>query len=253
MKNNLAIKLKGTTLFFILSIMSIKVYSQASNNDSLKYSSQIIRIEQQLLNDIPTGDTTLWSKYLDNSYYVITEDGTGFNRKEFLSSFSPLPKGYSGHINITKPHFVFKNNTAVFHYVADEYEFVFGQKLHTTYGTVNTYIKTDTSWKAIASQTFEIPQLPPAIKISPLVLKNYTGIYKLADSVTCTISLEKDTLFIQKKARNKQALFAETDNIFFRQSDTRGRKIFTKDENGIMLMLERRNGEDVVWKKIKDL
>ena len=48
-------------------------------------------------------------------------------------------------------------------------------------------------------------------------------------------------------------MFAETENVFFRKKDTRGRKIFVKDENQIMLMNERRNGQDVVWKRIKNL
>jgi hypothetical protein len=38
--------------------------------------------------------------------------------------------------------------------------------------------------------------------------------------------------------------------VFFRKSDARGRKLFVQDETGQMLMLERRNGQDVVWKKM---
>ncbi|MEP6513740.1 MAG: nuclear transport factor 2 family protein [Parafilimonas sp.] len=244
-------KLKNVSILCSFFIMCVKAYSQPENSDSIKYSSQIIRIEQQLLDAITSGDTVVWSKYLDEEYYIITEDGTGYNKNEFLLTFRALPKGFSGYINLIEPHFIFKNNIAIIHYVSDEYEFVFGQKIHTTYSTADTYFKTDTSWKMIASQVFEIPQLPPAIKVSGSVLKNYTGIYQLSDSVTCTISLENDTPFIQKKGRKKEALFAETENIFFRQSDTRGRKIFTKDEQGNMLMRERRNGEDVIWKRIK--
>lgn len=253
MRNNFRNHLRRILGLIIFFSMAVKAFSQPGNNDSLKYSSQIIRIEQQLLDAIAPGDTALWSKYLDPSYYMVNEEGKGVTRKEFLQDFGPLPKGFSGHINLTHPHLIFRNNLAVLHYVADEHEFVFGQELHTTYGTVNIYTKTDSSWKVIASQVFEIPQLPPAINISPTILKNYTGIYRLSDSVTCTISLEKDTLFIQKKGRKKEALFAETETVFFRQSDARGRKFFVKDDNGMMLMRERRNGEDLVWKRIKNL
>jgi hypothetical protein len=244
-------KLKWVFILGASLITCVKSYSQSGANDSLQYSSQIMRIEQQLLDAIPLGDTSLWDKYLDDNYFIITEDGTGYTKTEFLSGFHTMLKGYSGYIRIIKPHFIFKGKLAIFHYVADEYEYVFGQKIHTTYATVNTYIKTDTSWKIIAAQVFEIPQLPPAIKVSNAILKTYTGIYQLSDSVTCAISLENDTLFIQKKGRNKEALFAETETVFFKQSDTRGRKIFATDENGFMLMRERRNGEDVVWKRIK--
>jgi len=82
-------------------------------------------------------------------------------------------------------------------------------------------------------------------------LKQYAGHYQLADSNTCVISLKNDTLFIMKKTGGPVALFAETENIFFRRADTRGRKIFVKNEKGDMLMLERRNGNDLSWKRIK--
>ncbi len=51
--------------------------------------------------------------------------------------------------------------------------------------------------------------------------------------------------------RAKETLFPETDNVFFRLHDTRGRKFFVEDEQGKMLLRGRRNGEDVVWKRIK--
>lgn len=244
---------KYNFIFYASIMIGAKALPQSGYNDSVQYSSQIIRIEQQLLDAIPAADTALWNRYLDDSYFIITEDGTGYNKKEFLSTFGPLPKGFSGYIKVINPHFIFKNNIATVHYVADEYEIIFGQNVHTTYSTLNTYIKTDTSWKIVASQVFEIPQLPVAVKINNSILKKYTGIYKLTDSITCIISLENDTLFIQKKDRGREPLFAETENVFFRKKDTRGRKIFVKDENQNMLMNERRNGQDVVWKRIKNL
>ena len=211
----------------------------------------MINIEQSLMDAIPTGDTVTWSKYLDANFFIITEDGTRFSRQSFLATFHSLPKGYSGYIKVTEPRIEFNENTAVIAYVSDEHEFVFGQELHTTYSSLNTYIKTDTSWMMIASEVFEIPKLPLPAKVLPDTLKRYTGIYFLNDTITCTISLENDTLFIQKETGGKQALLPETENVFFRLSDTRGRKIFVYDGQGNMLMLERRNGEDVVWKRIK--
>jgi len=223
-----------------------------AQTDSASRARQILRIEQSLMDAIPSGDSGgLWNKYLDPKCYTITEDGAGFFKKEFLATFSPLPKGFSGHINVIKPVFTFMDNTAVLHYVADEYEQVFGQKLHTTYGIANTWYQVDTSWKMIGSQVFEIPQLPSPVKVNAQVLKQYAGHYQLADSTTCVISLKNDTLLIQKKTGGPVVLFAETETVFFRQADTRGRKIFVKNEKGDMLMLERRNGNDLIWKRIK--
>lgn len=226
-------------------------FGQTSPGDSAKFSEHLINIEQQLMNDIPAGNALNWDKYLDKNFFIITEDGSMLEKNAFLKTLGALPKGYSGYIKVIKPKIVFHQNTAVISYVSDEYETVFENKIHTQYSSMNTYIKTDTSWMMISSQVFEIPLLPPAINLPENVLKQYTGLYKLADNILCIVSLENDTLYCQKKGRDKTALLPETPNTFFRLSDARGRKIFTTDDNGIMLMRERRNGQDVIWKRIK--
>lgn len=242
-------KVMAITLLIIQTKMS---FAQLSTADSARFAKQLITIEQQLMDDIPTGVTTNWVKYLHVNFFIVTEDGSMLDKPAFLKTCSPLPKGYSGYINVTKPKIVFYGNTAVVNYISDEYEYVFDSKIHTLYNSMNTYIKNDTSWLMISSQVFEIPLLPPAIQLPVSVLKQYTGLFQLTESVTCTISLLNDTLFYQRTGRSKAALLPETRNIFFRQSDTRGRKLFVKDEKGIMLMRERRNGQDVVWKRNKD-
>ncbi len=233
----------------ITFILVSGIRSAAAQTDSATKAHQIIKIEQALADALP-GDTIVWSKYLDPAWYIITEDGSGLNRTEFLNGFGPFPKGYSGHINVTKPVLTFHGNIAVIHLVSDEYENVLGQQLHTTYGTADTYYKTDTSWMMIGSQVFEIPQLPPVIKVGEAVLAEYAGTYQMADK-KAVLSVRNDTLFIQKNNGTTEALLSETTNVFFRQKDTRGRKIFVKNEAGEILMLERRNGQDLVWKRDK--
>jgi hypothetical protein len=252
----------GRNLFVIIILLSAGPWCRGqekisaswrsgSDADSSSRAKQLLRIEQSLLDAIAPGDTSLWNKYLDPDCYTITEDGTGYFKKEFLATFGPLPKGFSGHINLIKPVFTFSGKAAVLHYVADEYETVYGQQLHTTYGMADTWYQADSSWKMIGSQVFEIPQLPPSVKVAAKTLLEYAGRYEMRGTDTCSITVKNDTLFIQKKKGVAVALFAETGNIFFRTSDTRGRKIFVKNEIGEMLMLERRNGNDLVWKRIK--
>ena len=226
--------------------------TQVSQSDSVTYSQQLIRIEQQCMDDVSGGIIKTFNTYMHADCFVITEDGTMLTKQDFLAGIHPLPKGYSGNINVTHPKTVFYGNTAVIQYVADEYENVFASKLHTMYSVMNTYIKIDTSWQMISSQIFEIPLLPPSINVPASLLEQYTGLYKLSDSVTCTVSLQNDTLYSQKTGRAKIALFPETENVFFRAEDARGRKMFVRDERGTMLMRERRNGQDVVWEKLNN-
>lgn len=233
--------------FFIVA----KVHGQPSTADSIRWSQQLLAIEQRMMDAIPTGDTAVWSPYLHPAFFVVTEDGSRMQRQEFLAGFRPLPKGYNGYIKVTQPKVVFHGGMAVVNYVSDEYENVFQSRLHTQYNSMNTYLKADTAWQLVSSQVFEIPLLPPVIKLPPALLREYAGTYALSDTVTVQISVEKDSLFYQRKGRPKTALLAETSNVFFRSTDARGRKLFVKNDKGTMLMLERRNGQDVVWQRVK--
>lgn len=226
-----------------------------AQEDSAAKARQIIRLEQRLADALP-GDSAVWRPCLDPSWYVTTEDGTGFTKEAFLGTFAPFGKGFSGNIQVTKPVLAFHDNFAVIHYVADEHETVFGQQLHTTYGTVDTWYKKDTGWVMLSMLSFEIPQLPAAIRVGRGILEQYVGTYRMSAERVTVVSLLHDTLFIQKgknvaEALQKaaEALLPETENVFFRLSDTRGRKLFGKSEDGQMVMRERRNGQDLVWKR----
>jgi hypothetical protein len=233
---------------FLLFLLLLSMARGVAQDDSVSKAQEIIRLEQQLADALP-GDSATWRPCLDPSWYVTTEDGTGFTKGAYLATFAPFGKGFSGNIKVTKPVLVFHDNFAVIHYVADEHETVFGQQLHTTYGMVDTWYKKDTGWVMLSMLCFEIPQLPPAIQVGRAILEQYVGTYRLSEKRTAVVSLRHDTLFIRKGKNAPEALFPETSNVFFRMSDTRGRKFFVKGEDGQMVMRERRNGQDLVWKR----
>lgn len=237
------------TLQLLVSVLQTN--AQALKVDTAKIRNEILGIEQKLMDDLAVGDTTFWSMHLADNFFIVTEDGTRMDRKEFIADMHPLPAGYNGHILVTEPQFAFSENAIVISYVADEYLNLVGQHLHTTYSVINTYINSNGVRKIIASQIFEVPQLPEPISVPANILNNYAGTYKLNDTITCSITVEDNKIFWERKGRSKEELLPETNNVFMRSKDTRGRKIFIPDEKGIMEMRERRNGQDVVWKKIK--
>ncbi len=239
-------------LFICITIQlaAITATAQVKPADSIRYSKELIRLEQALMDTIPSGNTALWEQLLDPAFFIVTEDGSRLERAAFLQTIHPLPPGFSGYIKIIRPKLNFNNDMAVVSYLADEHEFVFDQQLHTSYSTMDTWIRKNGLWKLLVSQVFEVPQLPPAIALPAAQQAVFTGVYRLMDTISCTIIMQHDTLFIQKKTGSKQALLPETPTIFFRQTDSRGRKIFATDAAGRMQMLERRNGQDLVWKRI---
>src|ERR1700733_13948855 len=144
-------------ILVVLLFLFILPGKNSAQADSAQKAREIISIEQQLMDALASGDKTPWEKYLDKDCFIITEDGTSQTKAQMIDGIHPFPKGFSGFISIAKPHLSFRSNTAVMQYVADEHEIVFGQELHTKYGTANTYYYSDGRWKLIAGQTFEIP------------------------------------------------------------------------------------------------
>jgi hypothetical protein len=101
----------------------------------------------------------------------------------------------------------------------------------------------------VAMQLFEIPKNPPSVSLPESVLTRYMGTYALSSDRKCTIIVEGGKLYAEKTGREKEELLPETENIFFRKNDGRVRVIFIKDSETAYHLIERRAGEDLVWKR----
>ena len=210
---------------------------------------QMLRKEQQLVDAIAAGDTAVWLDVLHEDCLIAVEDGKMLSRSEFVSGLRPLPAGFKGRITIIEPMFRRHENTLVVSFIDDEFLELFGQEIHTQYRQTNTWEKFAGRWQIIAMQLFEIPKNPPPVAVAKSVLAGYVGTYVLSEERKCVITVEGDSLFAQKSGRPKEALLAEADNTFFWKNDGRVRVMFMKDDGERFRMIERRAGEDVVWKK----
>lgn len=243
--------MKSTLFTLAITLLSFNIcMAQNMDADSAAKANAILKIEQKLVDGLPLGDSLSWKKYLSPDFFIVNEDGSRDNKASVLATIHPFPAGFSGHINITKPHFTFRNNIAVLNYVTDEYETVYyDQPLHTTYAYMAVYEFRGGQWYVNNVEIFEIPQLPKSVAVDEATLKNYAGTYVINKDVIYVVSVEDGKLYGQRKGRAKEELFAETNSVFFKTADTRGRKIFMKDANGQWSLHDRRNGQDVVWKK----
>ncbi|MDP9078660.1 MAG: DUF4440 domain-containing protein [Bacteroidota bacterium] len=242
--------MKALIILMALLLLTIKSGIAQTKTDSAAKAQLLLTIEQILQDGAATGDTASYNKYTTADLLVVNEDGSRDSKASFLAKLHPLPKGYSGHINIVNPRFNFRENLAVVNFVADEYENVLGQQLHTTYGIMDTYVFAGNEWKITNLQIYEIPQLPEkGISVDPDLLREYCGTYYMTPDVSYTVSLENGRLFGHRKGGTKEELLAETNSVFFRRSDTRGRKLFFKGADGVWRMHERRNAQDLVWEK----
>ena len=81
-------------------------------------------------------------------------------------------------------------------------------------------------------------------------IPDIVGTYELGPGQIRAITADGAKLFVERKGK-KERLFPETSDLFFRK-DVEGRILFRADAAGkIDALIDRRNNEDVVWKKIK--
>jgi hypothetical protein len=77
------------------------------------------------------------------------------------------------------------------------------------------------------------------------------GTYELAPGVVLTISTDGGQLYRQRGDRPKEQLIPEAPDIFFRKG-VEGRILFHYVDSGkVDILIDRRNNEDVVWRKVK--
>ena len=211
---------------------------------------ELVRRTQELYDAIVPGNQEPWKKYFADDCMFADEKGRIFDKPKLIADITPLPAGYSGTIKIENAQSRIIGNTAVLSYDADETETIFGQKLKARYHTTDTWLQRNGNWQIIASQAHRYYEDPAVGKADPKKFAEYIGTYELAPDQTRAVTVEGDKLFVERKGKKEQ-LFPETSEIFFRKG-VEGRILFRYSDNGkVDALIDRRNNEDVVWKKTR--
>ena len=206
-------------------------------------------VRQELYDSLVSGDQAPWKKHFADDCMFADEKGRFFDKPKLIADITPLPAGYSGTIKIEKPQSRIIGNTAVLSYDADETETIFGQNLKARYHITDTWLQRNGTWQIIASQAHRYYEDPAVGKADPEKFADFIGTYELAPSQIRLVSSEGDKLFVERKG-NKEQLLPETSELFFRKG-VEGRILFRYAANGkVDALIDRRNNEDVVWKKV---
>jgi hypothetical protein len=213
---------------------------------------ELIRRTQELYDSLVSGNQVPWKKYFADDCTFSDEKGRTFDKTKLVADITPLPKGYTGTIKIKNVISRIIGDMAVLSYDADETETIFGQELHAHYHITDTWLRRNGKYEIIASQAHRYYEDPAAADPSQLLNyrpATYVGAYQLAPAQVRTITLESGKLFVQRNGK-KEELLPESTGLFFRKG-VEGRILFHSDSNGkVDALIDRRNNEDVIWKKI---
>jgi hypothetical protein len=106
-------------------------------------------------------------------------------------------------------------------------------------------------WQIIAGQVLRYYEDPAPGKVDTAKFAGYIGTYELAPGNRQTVSSESKLLYRQRGDRPKDLLIPEATDIFFRKG-VEGRILFRHGDDGkVDALIDRRNNEDVVWKRVQ--
>ena len=210
----------------------------------------LVRRTQELYDSVVSGNQEPWKKYFADDCTFSDEKGRTFDKARLVADIAPLPKGYSGTIKIENVISRIVGDTAVLSYDANETETIFGQELHARYRITDTWVQRNGQWQILASQAHRYYEDPAAGQIDERRFRDYVGRYELAPGQVRTITAFDGNLFNERNGK-KEELLRESGDLFFRKG-VEGRMLFRYDASGqVDALVDRRNNEDVVWKKVK--
>jgi hypothetical protein len=212
---------------------------------------ELVRRAQEIVDAVAVGDRKPFERYFADDSMIVDEKGRSMDKKAFVADQSPLPAGSSGSIKVVSPQSRILGDTAILSYDLDETETIFGQELKARYHETDTWVRRNGDWQIVAEQVLRYYEDPAPGKPDPKKYPDYLGTYELAPGTTLTVSAEGADLFSQRAGRAKDLLIPEAPDIFFVKG-MEGRRLFRRDDRGkVDALLNRRNNEDVVWRKTK--
>jgi hypothetical protein len=236
--------------FLLLTCHMSLVTAFAAAPDESTTRQELLRRTQELYDSLVTGDQTPWKKYFADECTFSDEKGRTFDKTKLVADIAPLPKGYSGAIKIDNVISRIIGDTAVLSYDLNETETIFGQELHARYHVTDTWLRRNGDWQILASQAHRYYEDPAIGKVDEKKFPDYAGKYELSAGQTRTVTVDNGKLFVERNGK-KEELFPESIDLFFRKG-IEGRILFHYGPTGsVDSLIDRRNNEDVVWKKIK--
>jgi hypothetical protein len=241
---------RPTTVLAIIAMM-MSISSCGSGTHAPITQDELVRNSQEMFDAVAAGDQAPWKKYFADDSMYFDEKGRSMDKTALVSDITPLPTGYSGNIKLVKAKSHIEGDTAILSYDLDETETIFGQNMTARYHGTDTWMYRNGQWQIVAGQMFRYYEDPAAGKADPRKYPEYAGTYELAPGVTQTISVRGGELYAKRGERPELELIPEASDIFFSKG-VEGRRLFRRADSGkVEAMIDRRNNEDMVWKKVK--
>jgi hypothetical protein len=239
------------TIWIALIAALATVISCGSGSRTPLTQDDLVRNTQELFDAVAIGDQTPWKKYFADDCMYFDEKGRSMDKTALVNDITPLPRGYSGSIKLVHPKSHLESDVAILSYDLDESETIWGQNLAARYHGTDTWMHRKGKWQIVAGQIFRYYEDPAAGKVDTSKYGEYAGTYQLTAGIVQTVSVGGNELFAQRESRPRSMLIPEAGDLFFVKG-VEGRRLFRRGDDGkVDAMIDRRNNEDVLWKKVR--
>jgi hypothetical protein len=230
------------------SILAGQVVSPSTDEQT---RAELRRNTQDLLDAVAPGNVAVWDKLLAPDAIQVDENDVVRTKPQILADLKPLGPGLEGHLDLDDFRPVIHGDVAVVTHEDKEYLNYHGQVLHSRFRMTETWIRTTQGWRLLASQVLAVQQDPPAAHPNDAQLSRFAGRYSLTPQITVTIRSDGNKLIVQRPGQPDRAFVPETETAFFEPGRPRTRRIFQLAPDGAVTgFVDRREGIDVVWKKM---
>jgi len=241
---------RRTAACLLLTFATAAVVPALSQATPTIDQAELLRRTQQIYDAIPAGNRGPATSYYADDAMVYDEKGRTMDKKALLADLDPMPTGYGGTIKVVNPHTIFAPGVSILAYDCDESETIFGQQLSARYHSVDTWLYRDGKWQIAASQTMRYYEDPAIGTTDPAHLDDFVGVYELSPGNRRTVTRAGNDIFLQSGTGAKVKLLPESGDLFFR-AGVEGRVLFHRNAAGkVDALYDRRNNEDVVWRRI---
>ena len=241
----------------IIGIAALQAASAATATGAIPHATLEMRLIAQVqarLDAISVGNKTPWELDLDPRALLMDEEGNVSTKQAFLAALVPLPKGSTGTLRVTHPHFEQNGDVAVLAFIADEHETIYRAHFQARFGMVDTYHKVGDRWLLVSDQQTRLPLDPPTASIDGAQMRRCVGRYRMIGGpLTFIVGISNGVLVGGREGSPLLRMLAIADqpNAFFRENRP-GTLIFVLGKNGVAAKLidRRYYNRDLTYARI---